>query len=569
MNSPLPETPTVGLGQYITISRFMVPTHQRDYSWTDDYVSEFIRDVEEAMRRGTTLYFCGLMVFTKTSSSLLKVLDGQQRLATTIMIFSAIRNWFHKYGEYPRIEHQFGEFIGSSDLGSEIVEPRLSLTPANNDAFQKFIVNTVPISDVAAAIRANSQGERSKTLLKAALLINRLIEGRAAGFETREQAKDYFVKLGNFLTGTVRIVSFVVNDDAAAYTIFETLNDRGLELAALDLVKNYLFSRAERYRVGGLVEIEARWAEMIALLGNARADSFLRAFWAARHGKMEGAKLFTSFKKTYEDPADTYQVSIEMRAGAERYAALFNSNDPIWAEYSEKARRSVDAIALIGLSQAYPVILAALDKFKHGEIERLLWLVEVIAVRWQLVRRGRPGRVESLGGQVAREIAEGKVTTATEVAAALSEINIPDAEFKNLFSTKTETSAGKARYLIAGLERQSLHREGASLEDELVPGNVTLEHILPKGPDAYWKAAFGDDARLIREMTPRLGNLCLLPGINRAVGNKPFPDKKAVYEKSRLQTTNKLIQFEKWGKDEIERRQFHMAELAAAQWRFQ
>jgi hypothetical protein len=570
MSSPLPDTPTVGLGQYITIGRFVVPTHQRDYSWTNDYVTEFLRDIEEAMKRESSIYFCGLMVFTKTPSAVLKVLDGQQRLATTIMIFSAIRNWFHKYSEFSKFEHQIEDYLGNSDLGSDKVQPRLSLTPANNDAFQKFVIAAVPAADIAKAIRNNSEGERSKTLLKAALLINKQIEARADQLGTKEAAKDYFINLGNFLTTTVRIVSFVVNDDAAAYTIFETLNDRGLDLAALDLVKNYLFSRAERYRAGGLAELEGRWAEMVALLGSARADTFLRAFWASRHGKMEGAQLFTAFKKAYEKPADTYTVSIEMRAGAERYAALFNSNDSIWSGFSTKARRSVDAISLIGLSQAHPIVLAAFDKnLARNEMERLLWLLEVIAVRYQLVRRGRPGRVESLGGRAAREIFEGKITTATQVLNVVDELNIPDAEFKGLFATKTEKDGDKARYLITGIERQSLLRTAEALADELVPGNVTLEHILPKSPNDHWSKEINNDPHLAREMTNRLGNLCLLPGINQKLGNKSWDEKKAVFAQSRLHTTNKLTQYDKWGRAEIEQRQSYMAELAVQAWRFQ
>ncbi len=97
-----------------------------------------------------------------------------------------------------------------------------------------------------------------------------------------------------------------------------------------------------------------------------------------------------------------------------------------------------------------------------------------------------------------------------------------------------------ARFVTHQIERQSLHREGKVLPDELVPGSVTLEHILPKSPDTYWKNAFNNDARLAREMTGRLGNMCLLPGINRALGNRPFPEKKEVYGQSRLLTTNKL-----------------------------
>jgi uncharacterized protein DUF262 len=102
----------------------------------------------------------------------------------------------------------------------------------------------------------------------------------------------HFLDLIAYLRDTVQVVRFVLTDDNAAYTIFETLNDRGLDLAPLDLVKNYLFSRAEKYRQGSLKDFEDRWAEMMTLLGSVRADSFLRAFWASRQGKVEGTKPF-------------------------------------------------------------------------------------------------------------------------------------------------------------------------------------------------------------------------------------------------------------------------------------
>jgi uncharacterized protein with ParB-like and HNH nuclease domain len=82
MTIPLSETPTVGLGQFIKEVRFAVPSHQRDYSWKEEYVKQFLDDIEAAMASAERLYFCGLMVFTKTDSPVFHVLDGQQRLGS-------------------------------------------------------------------------------------------------------------------------------------------------------------------------------------------------------------------------------------------------------------------------------------------------------------------------------------------------------------------------------------------------------------------------------------------------------------------------------------------------------
>lgn len=570
MTIPLADTPTVGLGRFIKESRFEVPTHQRDFSWTDVYVTAFLRDVEEALKKRSDIYFCGLMVFTRTSSQLLRVLDGQQRLATTLMIFSAIRNWFRQYSAFKKqellVETQLLQF---EDIGASVIEPKLILTPANNDAFQRYVIQAVPVSDIEKAIKERQSEDRSKVLLKAALLINRHIEGRAAKFSTTEQAKDYFVDLIRYLTDTVQVVRFVLSGDSAAYTIFETLNDRGLELAPLDLVKNYVFSRAETYRVGSLRDFEERWAEMMTLLGSMKVDSFLRAFWAARHGVTEGPKLFSAFKARYDTPEKVHEISIEMRQAAERYAALSSSTDPTWTDLPESAKKRIDAIETIGSSQIHPIILSAIERFSKAELAKLLHLLEVIAVRFQLVGRGRPSRIESLGGRVAREIAEGKITRTSEVRSALDELYIPDGEFKQRFKTKTETDGKKARYILAVLERQSLLREGKSFADELTPGNVTLEHIFPKSPQSYWLSEVGGDPKL-SGMTHRLGNLCLLPEVNRALGNRGWEEKLEVFKKSRLRTTNTIDaeKYPKWGSRAIEKRQNYMAELAEAAWRY-
>ncbi|MGB6534492.1 MAG: HNH endonuclease family protein, partial [Xanthobacteraceae bacterium] len=203
------------------------------------------------------------------------------------------------------------------------------------------------------------------------------------------------------------------------------------------------------------------------------------------------------------------------------------------------------------------------------EMTKLLRLLEVIAVRFQLVGRGRPGRIESLGGRVARDIWEGKITRTAEVRPVLDELYIADDDFKQRFKSKVESDGKKARYILATLERQSLQREGLTYPKELIPGDVTLEHIFPKSPQEFWAQEVSDDPRL-SGMLHRLGNMCLLPEVNRALGNKGWLEKLEAFSKSRLKTTNTVTaaNYPKWGTVAIEKRQGYMAELAAAAWRY-
>jgi hypothetical protein len=344
-----------------------------------------------------------------------------------------------------------------------------------------------------------------------------------------------------------------------------------MDLAPLDLVKNYLFSRAEKSRNGAknLRDLEERWTEMMTLLSSVKADSFLRAFWISQHGTPEGRKLFGPFKRQYADPAAAYKVSIDMRAAAERYVALTDSSDPVWAGYSEKAKRSVDALNIIGVTQVHPVLLAALQVFDVHEMERLLHLLEVLAVRYQLVARGRPGRIESLGGRTAKAITDRKVTTASQAFAEMKELYIPDDQFVSDFQTKTEREGKKAAYLLRGLEHQALLRAQDKHANELVPSSiVTVEHILPKSPGSGWKSETDADPELHSECLQRLGNLCLLADANRALGNKSFADKRPIYATSKLRITNSITNYTTWTRKEIEQRQTDQAQLAKAEWRF-
>lgn len=93
--------------------------------------------------------------------------------------------------------------------------------------------------------------------------------------------------------------------------------------------------------------------------------------------------------------------------------------------------------------------------------------------------------------------------------------------------------------------------------------------ITRTSPSAEWLKVAEADKLRDGVMISKLGNLCLLPGINHTLWNKNWNEKVAIYAKSRVNTTRNLGNYQKWGGSEIIERQKYMAQFALAEWRFQ
>lgn len=80
------------------------------------------------------------MVFMREQDGRLRVLDGQQRLATAIIIFSALRAWFAVGGVADTAHNLQYDFIGRTDYGEVTPQPKLALNLHNDETFQEFVV---------------------------------------------------------------------------------------------------------------------------------------------------------------------------------------------------------------------------------------------------------------------------------------------------------------------------------------------------------------------------------------------------------------------------------------------
>jgi hypothetical protein len=175
-----------------------------------------------------------------------------------------------------------------------------------------------------------------------------------------------------YIRDNARVIRLVVTNAGIAYTIFETLNDRGIDLSPLDLVKNHVFSRAHAQSPETLRDMESRWTQMMATLAGVRSvGNFLKAFWTSRHGRIRSRNLFDELTEKYPNAETSVDLSRDMLAAAEFYAALEVSDDPTWAAYGLEARESVRDLKILGWQIFYPVALAALAKFAPPEMRRL------------------------------------------------------------------------------------------------------------------------------------------------------------------------------------------------------
>jgi hypothetical protein len=381
MSDALSDTPLPGIARLLQDASFQVPAHQREYSWTDDEIKQLFDDIIHAIETRQDSYFLGLLVFLQTGKGF-TILDGQQRLATVVIIFSAIRDWLNQYYELKTEAQKIQDrYIGSAPLGATEPTPNLRLNSANDQTFRDYVVKSRPIEDIVKYGKSLKRHESNRGLIEAVVYAhNRIRQIVDLDKEPTVNAQQLYT-LVNYFAENVRVVQLVVNSESTAYTIFETLNDRGIDLSPLDLVKNFLFSKAAERDAVSLRDIQARWVQMIATLANVKASSFLKAFWTSRYGMTRSGVLFDNLRSEYDASDKAILLSIDLLTGAERYAGLESPDDSTWTEYSPEAKRTIGALKIIGSQQIHSIILAGLAKFGIGEMQKLLTLLEVVTVR--------------------------------------------------------------------------------------------------------------------------------------------------------------------------------------------
>jgi DNA-directed RNA polymerase specialized sigma24 family protein len=535
-----------------------VPIYQRSYSWERDEVADYWADLASTMPRTNNEYFLGTIVLTKEGPPGREtVIDGQQRVATTAILLSAIRDEFVERGDASRAEILAGDYLARLDLATAEGIPRVCLNSEDDTYFRRTVLRVDPsLLGIAPTRRSHELIADASDYLRA-----RVAESATAAGGSW---KDHLLAWVDYLTKSVVAMVVEVPSEADAFMIFETLNDRGADLTIADLLKNYLFGRSG----SRLDVVRDAWLRALGALEitaeNSLFTTFLRHHWSSKYGGTRERDLYREIKKNVQTQAQVVAFAEELSKSASDYAALLNSDHEAWGRLGTGAKNNVESVLRLNLEQNRPLLLAALQHLSPRELKRLLQAVVAWSVRGLVVGGIGGGTTERAYCDAAVKIRKGEITTAKGVYDELSPIIATDEVFEKSFAIARVPRTPIARYYLLALERASSNEA----EPELVPNaneeEVNLEHILPRNPAGAWPGFTNDQAK---DLVNRLGNMVLLKkATNNRLGNTGWTAKRPKLQVSDLKLTQVAGAFADWTPGAIQDRQAKLAEQAISAW---
>jgi hypothetical protein len=359
-------------------------------------------------------------------------------------------------------------------------------------------------------------------------------------------------------------IRIAVDDELNAYTVFETLNARGLELSATDLLKNYLFSRLKT--TADLQALQRRWHALMAVVRQERFPEFLRYHLQCELPRVRSQRLFKLVRERVKSGPEVFALLDALERRAEVFAALFDPQHVYWAERRDSAPHVRD-LSFLRVRQMTPLVFAAWEKLEQADFARVLKLLVVVLFRYSAVSGLNTNALEPVFHEAAKGVLDNRLRTPADIFGLLREVYVDDARFQQDFARLSPDPADQGkkliRYILARLEADA---SGRACDPDADPG--TIEHVLPENPSAAWEADFSRD--LWERSMYRLGNLTWLePALNRRVANAEFAAKCEAYRESRYRLSNALPDEvgEEWTPGRLDARQERMAQRAVHLWR--
>lgn len=373
--------------------------------------------------------------------------------------------------------------------------------------------------------------------------------------------------VNNCVTERLLFISVRVQDELSAYTVFETMNARGLELSEPDLLKNYLLSLAERLSKNQMDPLLKQWNRITDMVGAARLPEFLRHHLNSNQPYVRQKELFRTIKNDVSTITSVFKVLNDMEKDSVWYQAFNDYNNQFRLDYSG-VREWVRVLNLFSVSQYRPLAFAVKDLFSPQDIVEALRYCAIVSFRFNGISQRSTHILEETYNSLALAIKRKEIRTTADLRLNLRKICIPDDEFEADFSLLSLKSSGRSgkrlRYILCELEKQLSPKD---LSDETSP-NATIEHILPENPSEEWLDSFTIPER--ERYTLRLGNYTLLErNLHlRDAGNASYSIKRDIYQRSTYSLTQNIT-YDEWTPAIITKRQQDMAKLTKTIWKLE
>jgi hypothetical protein len=536
--------------------RLVVPLFQRPYVWNEENQweplwSDVARVAERVINKPSDKHhphFLGAVVLQQVQKQTGQmqertIIDGQQRLTTMQLLLDALHAELLSVNALQpamRIE----PLVTNSAPFCSKAEDRFKVWPTNRDrpAFNAVMSAPPPIDYDAI-------GHRGERMVDAHRFFS-------------EQAREWLMLQGPDSVGAravaietvVReLLQVVVIDlavDENAQEIFETLNARGAQLTAADLIKNFIFQRLLEKGTDVEDAYQKHWKEFetgfweteisVGRLRYPRSSIFLNHWLVARSGEEVVAReVFDRFKRFADHDAGLPMASVLEQV--HRAAAVYR--DFIVSASTHTGR--IDRLGLFGYRTGVlesevikPLVLCLLDPeqtaIPETELIKALDVIESWMVRRMLVRATTKNYNQVVAELVALVRKSNRAASGAIIERYLagqssgSRYWPDDAEIREELATLLayrRLGRGRLRMVLEALED---HQRGWSngkqgLGDERVArGKLAIEHVMPRKWQSFWPLRDGNEADRDR-IIHTIGNLTLLTGrLNSKVSNGPW-----------------------------------------------
>lgn len=581
---------------------YIIPAYQREYVWGENEVNQLMDDlIESFYNNPKSEYFLGSLVVCKLEGThKYEVIDGQQRLITLSLLLNNLRRIYLSNGEnYSTIERfLFSGIVTETGetVNSYIIDVQYEGKEVLYDLYRTKDDNEISNSTAI-------EGLPGETIYNAHKAIALYLDTAFSQVEKLEIIKKFL----GYLLNKVKLIQIQTPEIGNALKIFETINERGVSLDQVDLLKNLLFIQIERKEFHKLKD---EWNKFkTSIVGKKIKEKplrFLRYFIMANYevGKDEKSdrivreddiyQWFINNEKKCGYKADPFGFIKKIQENAEFYINLVKGR---YRDENNVNLENIHKLVGSGFKQHFVLLLSA-QNLKPELFDHLVKQLEVLLFYYNITKEP-PRDIEKRFANWAVEIrtirsSEGlNDFISNRIGTDLEHRrNAFEYGFLNLNYNSLQTY--KLKYILAKLSSYVDQAKVGDLENRSLASyfrrSIQIEHILPDNPTKDVILAFnGGDEKEYNQYKHKLGNLTLLERpINASIQRGFFPEKCKEYEKSAFYLTksisrldevgtntsiNRLNQylknFSQWNKDVINERQKMLYELSKLTWQIE
>lgn len=560
---------------FISGNQFSIPRFQREYSWDKKNYQEFFNDMINCLtikdgKLEANNYFLGTMLFVGDYSEVnentksILVVDGQQRITTITILFSALSDRFRKIGEDKLSEQIFRYIMTEDDNGNEV---RILESKTHYPYFSFFI------QDLEKKDTIGTETEEEECIKESFDFLYSNLEERKLklhlkkklGSEAVDQLLyvDILKAIRDQVLGTT-FISISTPDKANANMIFEILNAKGKRLSHVDLIKNKIFEIVDEKGSADYAEI--KWSEikenLISRNESIGLATFYRHFWICNYKKTSASKLYDDFQKEIKPKSkDRYKLFLkEIEQDSKIYIQILNPRREDYGNRKEYFWLVQSLNVLMNFFNIVQVRIALLAIFKAKEkgiintakFKNTITFLEHFHFAYNSILSGSTNRLENIYSKFAIEL--NKSTTKEQVVKNIDENLI--GPLNNLFPDFQDFSKGFVELTFSKKEhpnnvksKYAINKLNAFYEgQEVFSDNGTIEHIKSEKEGS---------------VSLNIGNLILLEEkLNNDAGDMPYVDKKKTYLKSSYKWIKEFIkENDNWNDEQIETRAKDLAKI--------